>query len=208
MFRFFDAANAISLLGLASAVAGILLAAHGRLAYAIAALIGSGLCDFLDGAAARALTRDDQQRRFGGNLDSAVDACCFGAAPTMLLYAAGLQSPVEIAVLIAFAAAAVWRLAYFDTVGFETTDTDDGGRYYTGLPTTFVALVLPFALAAGFVGRNAMHVCAVVAAVGLTAAMVSTAKIPKPGGVWYIILTVAALALGGTFIALADQFPR
>ena len=109
--RLLDIANALTLAGLAAAVACSLLAINGLLAYAVVALMVSGLCDLFDGFVARKLNRTTEQRQFGGHLDSVVDACSFGFAPVVLMYASGLDSAVEIPLLILFAACAVWRLA-------------------------------------------------------------------------------------------------
>ena len=43
----------------------------------------------------------------GGHLDSVVDACSFGIAPTLLLHACGMRSAPEMALLVFFAACAV-----------------------------------------------------------------------------------------------------
>ncbi len=59
MHRFFDAANAITLLGLTAAVLGGACSMRGRLAWAAALLVVSGLCDLFDGFVARKLTRTD-----------------------------------------------------------------------------------------------------------------------------------------------------
>lgn len=203
MIRFWNAANAVTLLGLTSALASALLAAEGRLAYAVCALIASGLCDFFDGWVARKLTRTDEEKAFGAHLDTVVDGCSFAIAPPLLLHAAGLTSAPELALLVFFACCAVWRLAYFDTVGLATEGTV---RYYTGVPTTFAALVLPIAFTAGFVGRDALRISANVAALALALAMVSPFKVKKLGGIFYVVFALAALVAGGAFVVFGDRF--
>ena len=204
VLRFFDVANALTLSGLAASLACALLSASGRAAYAVVALIAAGLCDFFDGAVARRLARTDEQRDFGGHLDSVVDACAFGLAPAVLLYSIGLRSIAELALLLALASAAVWRLAYFSTVGFDEVGDR---RHYVGLPTTFVALVLPLVLLFGFAGPEVLRVAGVVSAIVLSLAMVSPLRIPKPGGKWYAILFVLAVAVIGIYAAFAERFP-
>lgn len=204
MMRFIDAANLLSLAGLASALAGALLAVHGRLAHGLVAMIASGLCDLFDGLVARRLRRTDEQRAFGGRLDSVVDACAFGFAPAIWLHAAGLRSLPECALLAFFAACAVWRLAYFDTVGLAT---EGEARYYTGLPVTYVALVLPLAGLAGLAGRDALRWTLVGATAILALAMVSPFRVRKPGGAMYAIFLLAALGLGAAYVLLAHGYP-
>ncbi|MCO5165358.1 MAG: CDP-alcohol phosphatidyltransferase family protein [Planctomycetes bacterium] len=197
MLRFFDRANALTLVGLAAAVVGVVLSARGLVSWAVVALVASGFCDGLDGMLARRLPRTDEQRRFGAHLDTIVDACAFGIAPTALLHAAGLRSPPEVAVLVLFAACAAWRLAYFDTVGLA----DEGGRRsYTGLPTTFTAIVLPAALLAGHWGAEALRVAGNVAGVGMALAMVAPVRVPKPGGKATAVIAVLALGLAALWV--------
>jgi CDP-diacylglycerol--serine O-phosphatidyltransferase len=207
LLRFLNAANAVTLCGLAAAVFSALLAAEGRLPAALIALIVSGLCDLFDGFVARKLQRTDEEKAFGAHLDSAVDACSFAVAPAVLLWGLGLRSAPERALLVFFACCAVWRLAYFDTVGLAPGD--DPGRaakYYTGVPTTYTALVLPLAALAGFAGAGALRVAAGAAALGLALAMVSPFKIRKPGGAWYAIFLALAVVMIGVYAACGARF--
>jgi CDP-diacylglycerol--serine O-phosphatidyltransferase len=194
VIRFFDRANAITLLGLVSGLAAALLATEGRLAHALVALIAAGLCDLFDGFVARRLARTEEGARFGRHLDSAVDACSFGVAPLFLFHAAGARHPLELALLALFACCAVWRLAYFDTVGLE------GGTHYTGLPTTFVALVVPLSFLAGFAGEHPLRIAADATAASLACLMVSPLRIRKPRGAAYAILLAVAVSLSAVYL--------
>lgn len=203
MLRFFDRANALTLVGLAAAVIGIVLSSRGLVPWAVVALIASGFCDALDGRLARTLSRTDEQKRFGAHLDTVVDACAFGIAPTALLHAVGLRTVPELAILVLFACCAAWRLAYFDTVGLA----DEGGRRsFTGLPTTFTSIGVPAALLAGLWGKEAMRVGGIVAGLGLAAAMVSPVKVPKPGGKATAVIGALAFALGVIYATQAHRF--
>jgi CDP-diacylglycerol--serine O-phosphatidyltransferase len=204
MLRFMNAANALSLAGLAAALSSAILAIHGRAAHALVALMVSGLCDLFDGFVARKLVRTDDERRFGAHLDSAVDACSFGLAPAILLHTFGLRSTPELALLAIFASCAVWRLAYFDTVGLS----DEGGaRYYTGLPVTYVALVLPVACLPGFLSASTLRGAAIASAIGLATAMVSPFRIRKPAGKWYAVLLGVAAVVIAVYAGGAPRFP-
>lgn len=182
MRRFFDVANAITLTGLLAGLACAVLAVEGLLAFGAVALIVAGLCDLFDGFVARRLSRTEEQKMFGRHLDNVADAGAFGFAPAMLLYGAGLKSPVELAVLGLFVACAIWRLAYFGTVGLQE-------NAYRGLPVTYAALVLPLALLVP--DRWVLAPVAVLLAV----AMVAPVRIPKPGGWWYAFFGLLAAAL-------------
>lgn len=195
MLRFLDVANLISLLALLAAAACCGLALRGLPAYAVIALIGAGIGDLFDGLVARRLARTEEQQRFGARLDSLVDACAFGFAPCVWLFAAGLQSPLDLLLLGAFLCCAVWRLAYFDTVGLENAG---GSRYYVGLPTTYVALILPLAFLLVLVSQqwfaNGMRLAVAASAL----AMVSPVRVRKPGGgayVGFVLLAVTVVSL-------------
>jgi CDP-diacylglycerol--serine O-phosphatidyltransferase len=192
MLRFVDAANLVSLSSLAAAVLCALLAANGRVRYAVIALVISGLCDLFDGAIARRLSRPDDAKRFGQALDLVVDVCAFGMAPAMLLHSMGLRTGLEIMLLIVFVSCAAWRLAYFETAGLVL---DHDARYYHGLPTTFVALVVPLACLAGFAGTGPLRTAAAAAAGGLALAMVSALRVRKPMGRVLLIFPVIGAAL-------------
>ena len=75
--------NSITILSLILACWAIILTFEGRLDIAAYFLIGSCVCDFFDGFAARALKVNNP---IGKELDSLVDMIAFGVAPAMLLY--------------------------------------------------------------------------------------------------------------------------
>ena len=75
--------NSITILSLILACLAIILTFEGELAIACYLLIGSCICDFFDGFAARALKVNNP---IGKEIDSLVDMIAFGVAPAMLLY--------------------------------------------------------------------------------------------------------------------------
>ncbi len=205
MGSFMNAANAVTLLGAVAGLAAALLAIEGQLACAFALLVVCGLCDVFDGLIARKLERTDQQRTFGARLDSTADAVVFGACPPVVLYCAGMKEPAELALLAVFLCCAVWRLAYFDTVGLATGSGPS--KYYYGLPTTFTALAVPVVCLAGYYNAQALRIAANIATAGLAVAMVSPMRFPKPRGIWYVLIPACAIALLVSYIALAARFP-
>ncbi len=215
MLRFLDPANAISLVGLSAAVAAMLLAAQGHLAFAVACLMGCGLCDVFDGLVARKLVRTEEEKVFGQRLDSLVDACAFGMTPPLIFYAAGARTAGEMSLLGLFAACAVWRLAFFDTRGYvepaeppaSPAGAEEPGskpplRYYTGLPTTFTSIAVPTLFLTGLHSAQALRITADVAAGGLAIAMVTPFPFPKPRGLAYPVLSLVALSLLGAYVAI------
>jgi CDP-diacylglycerol--serine O-phosphatidyltransferase len=171
-------------------------------AYGVVALIVSGLADLLDGQVARRLPRTDEQRQFGQRIDSLVDACSFGFAPAALLYAIGLTQPLDLVLLGFFLCCTVWRLAYFDTLGMQSAGSTP---YFIGLPTTYVALVLPLVFLTVLVGPFWLLMSLRVATLVLALAMVSPLRCRKPGVLVYAFLLLLAIAVAGVLIWLAPQ---
>ena len=205
MLRFFDLANAISLAALLSAGACCCFAISRLPAYGVVALIAAGVADLFDGQVARRLKRTDEQRRFGSRIDSLVDVCSFGFAPVALLYGTGLRQPLDLALLGFFLCCTVWRLAYFDTVGMETAGA---ARYFTGLPTTYVALVLPLVFLTAFAGIGWLWMSLRAATLILALAMVSPFRFRKPGLIVYAFFVVLAIGVASVLLWHAPRLHR
>lgn len=196
--------NAITLIGMLFALASISLSLQGALAYSLAAMLAAGVCDLLDGAAARRTPRTDQQRQFGQALDSLVDVVSFGVAPLAFLYA--LQTAPSLALnLCAFLylAAAVLRLSYFSVHGLAEEAAGQGkSKYYTGMPVTYAAFLLPAsaALASLLPWQSAQEWlrCAWLLAVG--SLFVSQWRFKKPSGAGYALCLLVLLALCGALL--------
>jgi CDP-diacylglycerol--serine O-phosphatidyltransferase len=202
VIRTFDLANAISLLALLAAAACCWLSISQLPVYGIIALMVAGIADVVDGQVARRLRRTEELQRFGKNIDSLVDACSFGLAPVTLLYAIGLNQLLDLLLLGFFLCCAIWRLAYFDTFGMETTGSN---HYFVGLPTTYVALVLPLVFLTAFAGAYWLWNCLRMAMLLLALAMVSQLRCKKPGLVVYAFIAILAIGVGSLLVWYAPQ---
>ena len=202
MLRFWDRANAVTLGSLILAATGAIAAMRELPAFAMVALIGSGVCDLLDGWIARSIERSDEQRTFGKRLDSLVNACAFGLAPVVICHGLGLSSLLDAPLLALFLCGVVWRLAYFDTVGYEQQGSR---RYYVGVPSTYVALVLPLVFLLGLWQASWMRLAARIALAGLAAGMVSTMRVAKPARRGYIVLFSLAIVVTATLLYFAER---
>ena len=198
-----DLANALTLLGLVAASACAILAMNDHLPYALVALMIAGVCDLFDGVLARRCNRSQAQAEFGGRLDTIVDVCSFGFAPMVLMYSAGLRGILEVPLLVFFVTCVVWRLAFFDMVGLQSVGKQ---HYFIGLPVTYVAMFLPLAFLAGFWGEIFLRGCVTIMIVGLAVAMISTARIRKPSGVFYLLFPASGLVLMLVYIVFADRY--
>ncbi|RSZ60897.1 hypothetical protein HF313_17595 [Massilia atriviolacea] len=196
--------NAITLIGMLFALASISLALQGALAFSLAALLLAGVCDLLDGAVARRTARTEQQRQFGQALDSLVDVLSFGVAPCAFLYA--LQGTPSYSLHVCaflYLAAAVLRLSYFSVHGLAEEAAGKGnGKYYTGMPVTYAAFLLPASVAlasllpwqAGWEWLG----CAWLLAVG--SLFVSRMPFKKPSGKAYAGCLLVLLGLCGALV--------
>lgn len=145
MIGFYNYTVILTYIGLASAITGIYIAMDGRhIIFSVIALMISGLCDMFDGKVARTRKRNENEKRFGIQIDSLCDLICFGFLPGAIGYAIGMREFYHIAILILFTLAAVIRLAYFNVMEEERqAKTEENRKTYEGLPVTSVALILP-----------------------------------------------------------------
>ena len=150
MIGFYSYTVILTYISLASAMAGIFFASGmiggtPHTTYAIVCLMISGLCDMFDGKIARTKKdRTEEEKKFGIQIDSLCDVICFGVLPSVIGYSVGLNTPLDLPVLILFPLCAVIRLAYFN-VAEESRQkkTEEVRKVYEGLPVTSVALILP-----------------------------------------------------------------
>lgn len=144
MLGFYNYTVIVTYLGLASAVAGMFFANGGKPTIAILCLLFSGLCDMYDGKIARTRKRNDNEKKFGIQIDSLADLVCFGVLPAMIGYSIGMDKPYYLVVLIWYVLAALIRLAYFNVMEEERqSKTVERRKTYSGLPVTTVALFFP-----------------------------------------------------------------
>jgi CDP-diacylglycerol--serine O-phosphatidyltransferase len=203
-------ANVVTYLGVAAAVAGLAWAGAGEPALALACLAAAGIADLFDGAVARLFQRTARQRLLGVALDSLADAVCFLALPAAVALAAGPR-PWAWIVAALYVVAGLTRLAHFDVGAYGREAgggaSADGGRRpssrYRGLPVTYAALALPLAgLAALVLAPAALGWVLVAGLAALAPAFLWDVPVPKPGGVWYVVFPLVAVAVAiGLWVA-------
>lgn len=193
-----DAANLLTLCGLASSVVAMLLAQRAEYAGTAIALVAAFVFDVVDGpVAARAKGRDRDQSAFGANLDSLADMVSAGVALGVVVLSYGHFRVAYLPFAVVIAAATALRLSYFNVHGL---DPDSGT--YTGLPTDlailgFVALML----LDGPLDPSGFRVALSVGVVVLAGLMVSSLPIPKLTGRPFVAVIVAGLALAALHAA-------
>ncbi|MDH3349796.1 MAG: CDP-alcohol phosphatidyltransferase family protein [Desulfobulbaceae bacterium] len=187
-----DLPNICSLAGLFCALATIYFAILGIFEAAMIGLIWAVFFDWSDGIIARKLKgRNEQQREFGGQLDSLIDVVSFGVCPAIILLSYGDFSPWFLPGAFFMVATGVLRLSYFNVFGLVDKST------YMGLAMDNNGILLPiiYLLAVKFtqpLGTITLYVALMTLAV-LNVAPIRTPKLV--GGRWYCALTLYALVV-------------
>lgn len=158
--------------------------------HAMAALwVVAVVADVFDGAFARLFGGDEEDARFGIELDSLVDAVSFGAFPVAGLYLAGGEAggALFLAGAVCYLMAVVTRLGDFNLGALQ------GRSGFRGLPTTEAALVLATVLL--LPGAMAWAWALLLA---MAAAMLAPVALPRPGRIGkaiYLLWPAAVLLL-------------
>jgi phosphatidylserine synthase len=134
-----DLPNICSLTGLLCAVLAIYFAILGNFPAAMIGLLWATFFDWSDGIIARSLKgRNDNQREFGGQLDSLIDIISYGICPALVLLSYGNFSPWFLPGAFIALAAGVLRLSYYNIFGLS------GGSTYRGLALDNNVIILTF----------------------------------------------------------------
>lgn len=190
-----DLPNLISLAGLGSAIIGIYYAILGVFPAAMIGLIWAVVFDWLDGRVARKMSgRTQEQREYGAQLDSLIDVVSFGVAPMVLLLSAGDFQPLFVLGGFVILAAAVIRLAYFNTIGMVD------GSTYRGLALDNNVIILVALFAFEPVLDSSVFLIVLFGLMMVLAALnVAPIRTPKFGGNWYYALLIYAIAMSGLY---------
>ena len=145
MIGFYDYTVVLTYLSLVISTVGMTQAIHGRFKTAIVCLAASGLCDMFDGKIARTKkNRTDDEQAFGIQIDSLCDMVCFGAFPALICYLLGVRGLWGLSVIGLYVVASVVRLAFFNVMEMKgALVSENGQRFYRGLPITSIAIALP-----------------------------------------------------------------
>ena len=144
MIGYYNYTVILTYLGLASGMCGIFAAIEHHPVIALICLMLSGFFDMFDGLVARTKDRTKNEKKFGIELDSLSDVICFGVLPAIIGFSIGLNAWYFYIILILYVLAALIRLAYFNVLEDERQEsTNEVRKFYTGLPVTTVALIIP-----------------------------------------------------------------
>ena len=145
MIGFYNYTVWLTFIGMLSSVIGIGLAFEGKLIASVICLMFSGLCDMFDGIVARTKKdRNEEEKRFGIQLDSLSDIVCFGVLPFVIGVSIGADKWWQLAIMALFALAGLIRLAYYNvTEETRQQQTTEKRKHYLGVPITTSALTVP-----------------------------------------------------------------
>ena len=190
-----DLPNVCSIAGLLCAVVGIYFAILGSFRVAIVGVLWAVLFDWADGIIARKITgRTDEQRAFGGQLDSLIDIVSFGVFPAVFLLSYGKFSPWFLPGAFLIVGASAIRLSYFNIFGLRCDNT------YVGLALDNNVIVLAFVfLFEGFVNQTVFSIVLYGMLMVFLVFNLAPIQTPKFAGKWFYALVIYTLALTGIY---------
>jgi len=179
--------NLLTYTALAAAVAACMMALDDSTRpLAAAAVALAAIADTFDGAFARRFARTPRQARCGTEIDSLVDAIAFGAAPLVVLFAAGPHDAIGAACL--WIGGVAYALALITRLGFYNVEPD--ATAFVGAPAPAAALVCLTALLLPS-GPWTTTLSLLLAA----ALMLAPIRIPRPRGFGRAMFAVWPIAL-------------
>ena len=189
----------LTYLGVITAILGVHFAFGSQMKFAFVCLIVSGVCDLFDGMVARKIKRTDEEKLFGIEIDSLADMANFIMLPLVIAFALGLNSWYHLIIYCLYTLAAITRLGYFN-IG-ASNNVEVTVSYYSGLPVTYAALILPLVWLLSFVvTSNIFHIIYSVAMLLIALLFVLNIKISKPRGLMYVLLALLAVIVSSIII--------
>ena len=154
-------------------------------------MIWAVIFDFSDGMIARRLKgRTDEDRAFGGQLDSLIDIISFGVGPAVLLLSYGKFSPWFLPGAFVIVAVSAIRLSYFNVFGMIDNST------YKGLAIDNNVIILSFVfLFDGVFSQTIFSIIIYTLCMCMAALNLAPIRTPKLAGRWFYVFTVYALVL-------------
>lgn len=180
---------------------GILNAFNEHYDAALICLMLAGFCDMFDGAVASTKERDEQEKKFGIQIDSLSDLICFGVFPAMFVSLICEGSRFSILCSGVYVLCALIRLAYFNVCEEERQKEETSSRkYYEGLPVTSAALLLPACyLLEGVIPSPTMQSFSFLL-LAMAIAFILPFRLPKPHLAGKLVMVVTGAVLFGLLI--------
>ena len=196
---FYDYTVVLTYTGMLFACAGIFAVLESNVKMSVYFLMIAGLCDMFDGAVASTKKRNDDEKRFGIQIDSLADLIAFGVLPGIFSYTLSPSKTVSGAAAALYILAALIRLAYFNVLEENRQKTEKHSRRsYRGIPVTVIALVMPLVYILYLAGVIKTPFAFTIALIPLGCGFLAPIEIAKPHltGKVAILLVAAAEAIG------------
>ena len=209
MIGFYDYTVILTYVSLASSVIGMTQAIHGRFKVAVVLLAFSGLCDMFDGKIARTKkNRSDDAKAFGIQIDSLCDVVCFGAFPALICYLLGVRGFLGMTVIALYCVSSVIRLAFFNVMEMNNAlITEEGEKFYRGLPITSMAVALPLLfMIQFFVPDRVFVVCLYLLLLVVGLLFIADFRFRKPSNLTLAFL-VSAITAALVLMLLYTRYP-
>ena len=196
MIGFYNYSVILTYISIISSVVGMFQALEGNIMISMLCLMICGLCDMFDGTIARKVSRSDEAKKFGIQIDSLCDLVNFGVLPAVIGYAIGLRRWVGMLSIILYILAAVIRLGFFNVdEELRQQETAESRSYYRGLPVTSVSLIIPVSLLLNLIFRLKITLYYPLVLLGCAFAFVLDFKLKKPKKLGLYMLSLIGLIL-------------
>ena len=142
--------------------------------------------------------RTEDEKSFGIQIDSLCDMVCFGVFPAMICYLLGVRGVIGMIVIAIYCTNSVIRLAYFNVMEAKNAlVSEDGEKFYKGLPITSMAVVLPLVfMVQFFIPDYAFRICLYAALLIVGILFVVDFKLKKPkNSTLAVLVVIVAVAL-------------
>ena len=146
---YYDYTVVLTYSGVLLACLGIFLIMGREYWQALICLMAAGVCDMFDGTVAKTKKREDDEKRFGIQIDSLSDLVSFGVFPALFVYQISDNSLAAGFISAAYILAALIRLAYFNVLEERRQqEAPEQCSGFLGVPVTTIAVLLPLLYAA------------------------------------------------------------
>ena len=196
---FYNPSVVLTYLGLASAFIAMYYSSEGNYKAGIFFVLLSGCCDMLDGTIARMFQRSDHAKKFGIQIDSLCDICCFGFSPAffgIMLFENAENRWIGFLCGFCLVLCGLIRLAYFNVMEEERqATTSERRKSFQGMPISGSAIMVPVAFIIGAFVPDYRPL--VYCGFELLAAFLFIFNLPwpKPHGKQLIVMAAIGLAL-------------
>ena len=171
--------------------------------------IVASLTDLFDGKIARTKkNRSDDAKAFGIQIDSLCDVVCFGAFPALICYLLGVRGFLGMTVIALYCVSSVIRLAFFNVMEMNNAlITEEGEKFYRGLPITSMAVALPLVfMIQFFVPDRVFVVCLYLLLLVVGLLFIVDFRFRKPSNLTLAFL-VSAITAARVLMLLYTRYP-